>query len=291
MPTGCSMNMLMQAMPDRAFDVGIAEGHAATFSGGMAKEGMQPFCNIYSSFMQRAYDNVIHDIAILKLPVVLCLDRAGLVGEDGPTHHGVFDLAYFRPIPNLTISSPMNEHELRHLMYTAQLPDKGPFVIRYPRGRGVLKDWKCPLEEIPVGKGRKLKDGKDMAVVTLGPIGNIAAKAIERAEKEKDISIAHYDLRFLKPLDEEMLHEIGRSFSRIITIEDGIRKGGMGTAILEFMSDNEYTPHVHRIGVPDKFVEHGTIQELYHLCGMDEEGILEAININCHDKERSNKDI
>ena len=200
MPTGCSMNMLMQAMPDRAFDVGIAEGHAATFSGGMAKEGMQPFCNIYSSFMQRAYDNVIHDIAILKLPVVLCLDRAGLVGEDGPTHHGVFDLAYF-------------------------------------------------------------------------------------------ISIAHYDLRFLKPLDEEMLHEIGRSFSRIITIEDGIRKGGMGTAILEFMSDNEYTPHVHRIGVPDKFVEHGTIQELYHLCGMDEEGILEAININCHDKERSNKDI
>ena len=289
MPTGCSMNMLMQAMPDRAFDVGIAEGHAATFSGGMAKEGMQPFCNIYSSFMQRAYDNVIHDIAILKLPVVLCLDRAGLVGEDGPTHHGVFDLAYFRPI--LTISSPMNEHELRHLMYTAQLPDKGPFVIRYPRGRGVLKDWKCPLEEIPVGKGRKLKDGKDMAVVTLGPIGNIAAKAIERAEKEKNISIAHYDLRFLKPLDEEMLHEIGRSFSRIITIEDGIRKGGMGTAILEFMSDNEYTPHVHRIGVPDKFVEHGTIQELYHLCGMDEEGILEAININCHDKERSNKDI
>ena len=291
MPSGSSMNILMKEMPERCFDVGIAEGHAVTFSAGLAAAGMVPFCNIYSSFMQRAYDNVIHDIAILKLPVVLCLDRAGLVGEDGPTHHGVFDLAYFRPIPNLTISSPMNEHELRHLMYTAQLPDKGPFVIRYPRGRGVLKDWKCPLEEIPVGKGRKLKDGKDMAVVTLGPIGNIAAKAIERAEKEKDISIAHYDLRFLKPLDEEMLHEIGRSFSRIITIEDGIRKGGMGTAILEFMSDNEYTPHVHRIGVPDKFVEHGTIQELYHLCGMDEEGILEAININCHDKERSNKDI
>ena len=277
MPTGCSMNMLMKAMPDRAFDVGIAEGHAATFSGGMAKEGMQPFCNIYSSFMQRAYDNVIHDIAILKLPVVLCLDRAGLVGEDGPTHHGVFDLAYFRPIPNLTISSPMNEHELRRLMYTAQLPDKGPFVIRYPRGRGALIDWKCPLEEIPVGKGRKLKDGKDLAILTLGPIGNIAAKAIERAEKEKDISIAHYDLRFLKPLDEEMLHEIGHSFSRIITIEDGIRKGGMGSAVLEFMADNGYTPHVQRIGVPDTFIEHGTVQELYHLCGMDEKGILESI--------------
>ncbi len=277
MPTGCSMNILMKAMPDRAFDVGIAEGHAATFSGGMAKEGMQPFCNIYSSFMQRAYDNVIHDIAILKLPVVLCLDRAGLVGEDGPTHHGVFDLAYFRPIPNLTISSPMNEHELRRLMYTAQLPDKGPFVIRYPRGRGALIDWKCPLEEIPVGKGRKLKDGKDLAILTLGPIGNIAAKAIERAEKEKDISIAHYDLRFLKPLDEEMLHEIGHSFSRIITIEDGIRKGGMGSAVLEFMADNGYTPHVQRIGVPDTFIEHGTVQELYHLCGMDEKGILESI--------------
>ena len=277
MPTGCSMNILMQAMPDRAFDVGIAEGHAATFSGGMAKEGLQPFCNIYSSFMQRAYDNVIHDIAILRLPVVLCLDRAGLVGEDGPTHHGVYDLAYFRPIPNLTISSPMDEHELRRLMYTAQLPEKGPFVIRYPRGRGVLVDWKCPLEEIPVGKGRKLKDGKDLAVITLGPIGNIAAHAIKRAETEKGLSIAHYDLRFLKPLDETLLHEAGRNFKRIITIEDGARKGGMGSAVLEFMADNSYTPHIERIGVPDTFIEHGTVQELYQLCGMDEEGIYNIL--------------
>ena len=277
MPTGCSMNILMQAMPDRAFDVGIAEGHAATFSGGMAKEGLQPFCNIYSSFMQRAYDNVIHDIAILRLPVVLCLDRAGLVGEDGPTHHGVYDLAYFRPIPNLTISSPMDEHELRRLMYTAQLPDKGPFVIRYPRGRGVLVDWKCPLEEIPVGKGRKLKNGKDLAVITLGPIGNIAARAIKRAETEKGLSIAHYDLRFLKPLDETLLHEAGRNFKRIITIEDGARKGGMGSAVLEFMADNSYTPHIERIGVPDTFIEHGTVQELYQLCGMDEEGIYNIL--------------
>lgn len=277
MPTGCSMNILMKSMPDRAFDVGIAEGHAATFSGGMAKEGLQPFCNIYSSFMQRAYDNVIHDIALLRLPVVLCLDRAGLVGEDGPTHHGVYDLAYFRPIPNMTISSPMDEHELRRLMYTAQLPDKGPFVIRYPRGRGVLADWKCPLEEIPVGKGRKLKDGKDLAIITLGPIGNIAARAIERAETEKGLSIAHYDLRFLKPLDEELLHEAGRNFRRIVTIEDGVREGGMGSAVLEFMADNNYTPHVARIGVPDAFIEHGTVQELYRLCGMDEEGIYQSI--------------
>ena len=277
MPTGCSMNMLMKAMPDRAFDVGIAEGHAATFSGGMAKEGLQPFCNIYSSFMQRAYDNVIHDIALLRLPVVLCLDRAGLVGEDGPTHHGVFDMAYFRPVPNLTIASPMNEHELRRLMYTAQLPDKGPFVIRYPRGRGVLKDWKCLLEEIPVGKGRKLKAGKDIAVITIGPIGNIAARAIERAEKDAGLSIAHYDLRFLKPLDEEMLHEVGKGFDRVLTVEDGVRKGGMGSAVLEFMADNGYTPKVQRIGVPDRFIEHGTVQELYALCGMDEESIYKQL--------------
>lgn len=277
MPTGCSMNKLMEAVPERTFDVGIAEGHAATFSGGMAKEGMQPFCNIYSSFMQRAYDNVVHDIAILRLPVVLCLDRAGLVGEDGPTHHGVFDLAYFRPIPNLTISSPMDEHELRRLMYTAQLPDKGPFVIRYPRGRGVLPDWRCPLEEIPVGKGRKLKEGKDLAVITLGPIGNTASHAIGRAEKDKGISIAHYDLRFLKPMDEALLHEAGRNFRRIVTVEDGIRKGGMGSAILEFMADNGYAPQVERIGVPDTFVEHGKVQELYRLCGMDEEGIYEVL--------------
>lgn len=278
MPTGCSMNRLMRAMPDRAFDVGIAEGHAATFSGGLAKEGMRPFCNIYSSFMQRAYDHVIHDIALLRLPVVLCLDRAGLVGEDGPTHHGVFDLAYFRPIPNMTISSPMDEHELRRLMYTAQLPDKGPFVIRYPRGRGVLLDWKCPLEEIPVGKGRKLKAGKDLAVVTIGPIGNVAAKAIERAEKERGISIAHYDLRFLKPLDEELLHEVGRNFRKVVTIEDGVRQGGMGSAVLEFLADHGYSPQVVRIGVPDTFIEHGSLKELHRLCGMDEEGIFNQIN-------------
>lgn len=277
MPTGCSMNKLMDVLPERAFDVGIAEGHAATFSGGMAKEGLQPFCNIYSSFMQRAYDNVIHDIAILNLPVVLCLDRAGLVGEDGPTHHGVFDLAYFRPIPNLTIASPLNEHELRRLMYTAQLPGKGTFVIRYPKGRGVLPDWRCPLEEIPIGTGRKLKDGTDVAVVTIGPIGNLAAKAIRHAEAAKEISVAHYDLRFLKPLDEAMLHEIGRHFRRVITVEDGVLKGGMGSAILEFMADNGYTPQVQRIGVPDRFVEHGTQNELYHLCGMDEEGIYQTI--------------
>ena len=255
MSTGCSMNLLMESMPERAFDVGIAEGHAATFSGGMAKEGLQPFCNIYSSFMQRAYDNVIHDIALLRLPVVLCLDRAGLVGEDGPTHHGVFDLAYFRPIPNLTIASPLDEHELRRLMYTAQLPDKGPFVIRYPRGRGVLVDWHCPFEEIPVGKGRRLKDGTDVVVISLGPIGNLAARAIGRVEREQGLSVAHYDLRFLKPLDEDLLHEVGRRFSRLVTVEDGVLKGGMGSAVLEFMADCGYAPRVCRVGVPDRFVD------------------------------------
>lgn len=279
MPTGCSMNFLMNDMPDRAFDVGIAEGHAVTFSGGMAKDGLLPFCNIYSSFMQRAYDNVIHDVAIQKLNVVMCLDRAGLVGEDGPTHHGVFDLAYMRPIPNLTIASPYDEHELRRLMYTAQLPDKGPFVIRYPRGRGSLVDWECPLEEIPVGKGRKLKDGKDLAVITLGPIGNPAAKAIRRAE-ESGLSIAHYDLRFLKPLDNDLLHEVGRNFKKVMTLEDGVLKGGMGSAILEFMADNGYNPLIKRIGLPDSFIEHGSINELYQLCGLDEESIYnELINL------------
>ena len=257
---------------------GIAEGHAVTFSGGMAKDGLQPFCNIYSSFMQRAYDNIIHDV---NLPVVLCLDRAGLVGEDGPTHHGAFDMAYLRPIPNLTIASPMNEHELRRLMYTAQLPDKGPFVLRYPRGRGVLVDWKCPLEEIPVGKGRKLKDGKDIAVISIGPIGNKARSAIARAESESGRSIAHYDLRFLKPLDEELLHEVGRTFRHIVTIEDGTIQGGMGSAVLEFMADHEYTPTVKRIGIPDKFVQHGTVAELYQLCGMDEDSLTKELLKQC----------
>lgn len=277
MPSGCSMSILMKAMPERGFDVGIAEGHAVTFSGGMAKDGLVPFCNIYSSFMQRAYDNVIHDIAIQKLNVVLCLDRAGLVGEDGPTHHGAFDLAYMRPIPNLTVASPYNENELRNLMYTAQLPDKGPFVIRYPRGRGSLTDWKCAMQEIETGKGRKLKEGKDIAVITLGPIGNVAEKAIAHAEKETGRSIAHYDLRFLKPLDEALLHEVGKNFKQVVTLEDGVLIGGMGSAILEFMADNGYYPLVKRIGLPDKFIQHGSVKELYHICGMDEEGIYKVL--------------
>ena len=269
MPSGCSMNILMKEMPDRGFDVGIAEGHAVTFSGGMAKDGLIPFCNIYSSFMQRAYDNIIHDVALHKQHVVFCLDRAGLVGEDGPTHHGVFDLAYLRSIPNLTIASPINEHELRKLMYTAQLPNKGPFAIRYPRGRGVLVDWECPLEEVEVGKGRKLKEGKDIAVLSLGPIGNEAMNAIASAEAKSGKSIAHYDLRFLKPLDEEMLDEIGQNYASIVTIEDGVLKGGMGSAILEYMADHGYTPKIRRIGIPDCFVQHGTPNELYKICGMD----------------------
>ena len=277
MPTGCSMNILMKEMPDRAFDVGIAEGHAVTFSGGMAKEGMVPFCNIYSSFMQRAYDNIIHDVAIQRLNVVFCLDRAGLVGEDGPTHHGVFDLAYLRPIPNMTVASPYDEHELRRLMYTAQLPDKGPFAIRYPRGKGVLVDWKCPLEAVEVGKGRKLKDGTDVAVITLGPVGNVAARVISRAEADKGCSVAHYDLRFLKPLDEAMLHEIGQRFARVVTLEDGVLKGGMGSAVLEFMSDNGYHPVVRRLGIPDRFIQHGAVPELQAICGIDETNIYNTI--------------
>ena len=277
MPSGCSMNILMNEMPDRGFDVGIAEGHAVTFSGGMAKDGLIPFCNIYSSFMQRAYDNIIHDVAIHKQHVVFCLDRAGLVGEDGPTHHGAFDLAYLRSIPNLIVSSPLNEHELRKLMYTAQLPDMGPFAIRYPRGRGVMVDWECPLERLEVGKGQCLKEGKDIAVLTLGPIGNIATQAIASAEVKSGKSIAHYDLRFLKPLDEEMLDEIGQKFKYIVTIEDGVLKGGMGSAILEFMSDHGYTPSIRRHGLPDQFVQHGTPQELYKICGMDAESIEKTL--------------
>lgn len=277
MPSGCSMNILMKAMPDRGFDVGIAEGHAVTFSGGMAKDGLLPFCNIYSSFMQRAYDNVIHDVAIQKLNVVFCLDRAGLVGQDGPTHHGAFDLAYMRPIPNLTVASPLNEHELRKMMYTAQLPNQGPFVIRYPRGRGVLPEWKCPLEAIEIGKGRLLKEGKDIAVLTLGPIGNTAQQAIAKAEKQSGKSIAHYDLRFLKPLDEALLHEVGKKFKKIVTLEDGVLKGGMGSAILEFMADHGYTPTVKRIGIPDKFVQHGKPEELYQICGMDSQSIEKVL--------------
>jgi 1-deoxy-D-xylulose-5-phosphate synthase len=274
MPTGCSMNIMMKAMADRTFDVGIAEGHAVTFSGGMAKDGLIPFCNIYSSFSQRAYDNIIHDLAILNLPVVLCLDRAGLVGEDGATHHGAFDMAALRPIPNLTIASPMNEHELRKLMFTAQLPGKGTFVIRYPRGNGVLVDWKCPLEEIAVGKGRKIRDGEELAVVSIGPVGNDVEEAIAMTGR----SVAHYDLRFLKPLDDALLDEVGRRFQKVITIEDGVRNGGMGSALLEWMDDHNYHPKVVRMGLPDdRFIVHGTVPELQRLCGIDTESIKDTI--------------
>ena len=277
MPSGCSMNIMMREMPERVFDVGIAEGHAVTFSAGMAKDGLMPFCNIYSTFMQRAYDNVIHDVAIQKLNVVMCLDRAGLVGEDGATHHGMFDIAYMRIIPNLTVAVPIDEHELRKMMYTAQLPDMGPFVIRYPRGRGMITDWKCKLEAIPVGKGRLLKEGKDLAVISLGPIGYRTAKAIERVEQESGISVAHYDLRFVKPLDTEMLEYIGKNFKKVITIEDGILAGGAGSAVMEFMSDPGYDTKIIRMGLEDHFVQHGSVNELYKICGLDEDSIYEKI--------------
>ena len=284
MPTGCSMNIMMDVMPERTFDVGIAEAHAVTFSAGMAKDGLQPFCNIYSAFSQRAYDSIIHDTAILNLPVVICLDRAGLVGEDGATHHGAFDMAFLRPIPNLTIASPMDERELRRLMYTAQLPEKGTFVIRYPRGKGVLTDWECPLKEIEVGTGRRIHDGWDVAVLSIGPIGNDVEKAIKLVEGAESStsnghcpSISHYDMRFLKPLDEKILEEVGNRFSRIITIEDGVRNGGLGSAVTEWMSDHGYTPHITRMGMPDHFVEQGTVQQLREICGIDIESIKKQL--------------
>ena len=282
MPTGCSMDIMMHAMPDRVFDVGIAEGHAATFAAGMAKDGLMPFCNIYSAFAQRAYDNIIHDAAILNLPVVFCFDRAGLVGEDGPTHHGVFDIAALRPVPNLTLCSPMDECELRRMMYTAQLPDMGTVVIRYPRGKGVKRDdWHCELEAIPIGKARQISDGSDVAVLSYGPMGNDVQTAISQLAAEgNSLSVAHYDMRFCKPLDTEVLESVSQRFSRIVTVEDGQLAGGFGSAVLEWLSDNDKTTRVRRIGLPDRFIEHGTVNELRHIAGTDIESIKQAINDN-----------
>lgn len=276
MATGCGLTRMMKEMPDRTFDVGIAEGHAVTFSGGMASAGLVPFCNIYSSFSLRAFDNIIHDVCLNRLNVVLCLDRAGLVGEDGPTHHGAFDLSALRPVPNITLSSPMDEREMRRLMYTAQLPDKGPFVIRYPRGRAEHTSWQCPLEEVPVGKGRLIHEGSDAVVLSLGPIGNEVERAIAELESQGR-SIAHYDMRFLKPIDEEILNAVGQKFKRIVTIEDGALKGGLGSAVLEYMADHHLHPDVVRLGLPDHFVEHGSVEELHHLAGIDKEAIIKAL--------------
>lgn len=278
MPLGCSMDIPMKVYPDRCFDVGIAEGHAVTFSGGLAKEGLTPFCNIYSTFMQRAYDNLIHDIAIQKLNMVLCLDRAGLVGEDGPTHHGAFDMAYLRTVPNIIISSPYDEIEMRNLMYTAQLPDQGPFVIRYPRGRGLICDWKQPFKPIVVGTGQCIKEGTDLAVLSIGPIGNIAHEAIKLWEENSGKSAALFDMRFLKPLDTELLHKVAKEYNRIITIENGTVLGGLGSAVMEFMAENNYKPSIIRLGLPDQFIEHGSTPQLLHLCNIDKEAVIDALN-------------
>ena len=275
MPTGSSLKTMMDEMPDRTYDVGIAEQHAVTFSAGLAVAGMIPFCNIYSSFMQRAYDQVIHDVAIQNLPVVFFLDRAGLVGSDGATHHGAYDLAFFRCIPGMTIASPLNEVEMRNMMYTAQLKPSGPMVIRYPRGRGVTVDWKQPFSEVEIGKGQQLKDGNDLAILSLGPIGNEAVKAIDLLEKEH-ISAAHFDMRFLKPLDNKLLKTVFSGFNKIITVEDASVVGGLGSAVIEYMNDNSYKAKVIRLGIPDRFVDHGTQEELYKECGYDSEGIVTA---------------
>ena len=275
MPSGSSLKFMMEAMPDRAFDVGIAEQHAVTFSAGLATQGLVPFCNIYSSFMQRAYDQVIHDVALQKLHVVFCLDRGGVVGADGPTHHGAYDLAYMRCIPNMIVASPMNESELRNLMYTAQYENYGPFSIRYPRGNGVLTEWKTPLQLVKVGTGRKVRSGDDVAILTIGPMGNNALKACEQLE-QKNISAALYDMRFVKPLDELLLHEVFGKFKQVITVEDGCLMGGMGSAIVEFMTDHGYTAQVKRLGIPDKLVEHGTQDELYAECHYDTAAMVEA---------------
>jgi 1-deoxy-D-xylulose-5-phosphate synthase len=285
MPSGCSLNIMMKAMPDRAFDVGIAEQHAVTFSAGLATQGLVPFCNIYSSFMQRAYDQVLHDVALQNLKVIFCLDRGGLAGADGPTHHGVYDLAYFRCVPNMIVSAPMNEEELRNLMYTAQLENvKGPFSIRYPRGNGVMVNWKTPLTRIEIGKGRKVKSGSKVAILSIGHPGNLVTKAIEELQ-EKGIDPAHYDMRFAKPIDELLLHEVFSTFERIITVEDGCLMGGMGSAVLEFMADNSYTAKVVRLGIPDKFIEHGEQHELYEECGFSPTQIAAAVESILKEKE------
>lgn len=277
MPSGCSLKIMMDKMPDRAFDVGIAEQHAVTVSAGMATQGMKVFCNIYSSFMQRAYDQVVHDVAIQKLPVIFCLDRAGVVGDDGPTHHGCYDISYFRCIPNMIISSPMNESELRNLMYTAQLEStNAPFVIRYPRGEGVLPEWKTEMHEIKIGTGRKLKDGKDIAILTIGHPGNFAAAAIRDLAKD-GIMPAHYDMRFVKPIDEAMLHEVFSSYDKVITVEDGTIVGGFGSAVLEFMNEHQYKASITMLGIPDRLVEHGTPKELHRECGYDTQAIYETV--------------
>lgn len=277
MPTGSSLNIMMKAMPDRAFDVGIAEQHAVTFSAGLATQGLVPFCNIYSSFMQRAYDQVIHDVALQDLNVVFCLDRAGIAGADGPTHHGAYDIAYMRCIPKLVVSAPMNEEELRNLMYTAQLPNKGPFVIRYPRGQGVMTEWKTPFKEIKIGTGRKVLNGEDIAILTIGHVGNYAVEACKELQLN-GVSAAHYDMRFAKPLDEVLLHEVFTKFDHIVTVEDGCIMGGMGSAIGEFMLDHGYQSKITRLGIPDKYIEHGSQGELHKECGYDVEGILKTVS-------------
>jgi 1-deoxy-D-xylulose-5-phosphate synthase len=273
MPSGCSLNIMMKAMPDRAFDVGIAEQHAVTFSAGLATQGLVPFCNIYSTFMQRAYDQVVHDVALQNLNVVFCLDRGGLVGADGATHHGAFDIAYMRSIPNITVASPMNEQELRNMMYTAQLPDAGPWSIRYPRGNGVMPEWRTPFAPLEVGKGRIIQDGTDIAILTLGPLGNSVVEACAELTLQ-GISVAHYDMRFVKPIDEEMLHIIFKRFSKVITLEDGCRMGGFGTAVIEFMADNGYFAQVERMGIPDRFIDHGSPKELYIECGYHKDDVV-----------------
>jgi 1-deoxy-D-xylulose-5-phosphate synthase len=276
MSTGCSLNFMMNKMPERTFDVGIAEQHAVTFSAGLASSGYVPFCNIYSTFMQRAYDQIIHDVALQKLNVVFCLDRGGLVGEDGATHHGAYDLAYLRCIPNMTVASPLNEQELRNLMFTAQLENMGPFAIRYPKGRGVMPQWKTPFEELPVGKGRCLREGKDAAVLSIGHVGNYVPGACAVLEKS-GFTVAHYDMRYLKPIDEELLHGVFKKFNRIITVEDGTILGGLGSAVLEFMADHGYSARVVRLGIPDKFIEQGSLEELYAECGYDAAGIEQSL--------------